>query len=60
MMKRFPTFNTEGLTEEDEIWRPNYNETKAEVLARATRFLDHVFDHDPNTCMSVLSCLGLA
>lgn len=50
MRQRFPGFNFEGLAETDEIWREDYNETKAEQLGRTRRFLDMLFDSDDSSC----------
>jgi len=47
--ERFPDFDFEtGFTEEDLLWDPDVRETEANVVERARRVLDCIFE-DPAT-----------
>ncbi|GLB44500.1 putative phosphoglycerate mutase family protein [Lyophyllum shimeji] len=58
--KTFPRFEIEtGFTEEDELWDPDVRETKAHIADRAKMVLDHIFEHDKETFISITAHGGI-
>jgi len=55
--ERFPDFDFEtGFSEEDLLWDPDVRETKADVVERARRALDYIFEDSAAYC-AFGSCL---
>ncbi|KAK4169806.1 histidine phosphatase superfamily [Cladorrhinum sp. PSN259] len=51
--KTFPGFIIEdGFAEEDELWKPDARETRAQHAVRVTKVLDELFEKDPATIIS--------
>ncbi|TFK63303.1 phosphoglycerate mutase [Pluteus cervinus] len=57
---RFEGFIPEpSMTEEDELWTPDYRETHNEIVTRTTRVLHQVFDEEPGNFISVTAHGGV-